>query len=46
LFGDEAVRLIETQDKDRPFFLYFASLAPHAPYQAPKAEEDRYASTI
>jgi len=46
LFGDEAVRLIEKQDKDRPFFLYFASLAPHAPYQAPKADEDRYASTI
>ena len=46
LFGDEAVRLIEKQDKTKPFFLYFASLAPHAPYQAPKADEDRYASTI
>ena len=46
LFGDEAVRLIEKQDKDKPFFLYFASLAPHAPYQAPRADEDRYASTI
>ena len=46
LFGDEAVRLIEKQDKNKPFFLYFASLAPHAPYQAPKADEDRYASTI
>jgi len=46
LFGDEAVRLIEKQDKGEPFFLYFASLAPHAPYQAPKADEDRYASTI
>ena len=46
LIGDEAVRLIEKQDKNKPFFLYFASLAPHAPYQAPKAEEDRYASTI
>ena len=34
------------QDKTKPFFLYFASLAPHAPYQAPKADEDRYASTI
>ena len=40
LLGDEAVRLIEKQDKTTPFFLYFASLAPHAPYQAPKAEED------
>jgi arylsulfatase A-like enzyme len=46
LFGDEAVRLIEKQDKTKPFFLYFASLAPHAPYQAPKADQDRYASTI
>jgi len=46
LLGDEAVRLIEKQDATKPFFLYFASLAPHAPYQAPKADEDRYASTI
>lgn len=33
--GDEAVKLIEKQDTSKPFFLYFASLAPHAPYQAP-----------
>jgi arylsulfatase A-like enzyme len=46
LIGDEAVKLIEQQDKTKPFFLYVASLAPHAPYQAPKADEDRYASTI
>jgi len=46
LIGDEAVRLINKQDKDKPFFLYFASLAPHAPYQATKADQDRYASTI
>ncbi len=46
LIGDEAVKMIEKQDKDKPFFLYFASLAPHAPYQAQKADEDRYASTI
>jgi arylsulfatase A-like enzyme len=46
LIGDEAVRLIEKQDKNKPFFLYFASLAPHAPYQAKKSDEDRYASTI
>jgi arylsulfatase A-like enzyme len=46
LIGDEAVRLINEQDKDRPFFLYFASLAPHAPYQATKADQDRNASTI
>ena len=46
LIGDEAVRVIERQDKNKPFFLYFASLAPHAPYQAKKSDEDRYASTI
>ncbi len=46
LIGDEAVRLINQQNKDKPFFLYFASLAPHAPYQATKADQDRYASTI
>ena len=44
LIGDEAVRLIEKQDKKKPFFLYFASLAPHAPYQAKKSDEDRYAA--
>ena len=43
LIGDEAVKMIEKQDKNKPFFLYFASLAPHAPYQAQKADEDRYA---
>ena len=46
LIGDEAVKMIEKQDKNKPFFLYFASLAPHAPYQAQKTDEDRYASTI
>lgn len=46
LIGDEAVRLIEKQPKDRPLFLYFASLAPHAPYQATKAGEAAYVATI
>ncbi len=44
LIGDEAVKLIEAQDAKKPFFLYFASLAPHAPYQVPKEYSDRYAS--
>ena len=44
LIGDEAVKLIDEQDGKQPFFLYFASLAPHAPYQAPKEYVDRYAS--
>jgi arylsulfatase A-like enzyme len=46
LIGDEAVKMIDKQEKGKPFFLYFASLAPHAPYQAPKAGEDSYVSTI
>jgi arylsulfatase A-like enzyme len=44
LIGDEAVRLIDKDDGKSPFFLYFASLAPHAPYQAPTEYLDRYAS--
>jgi len=44
LIGDEAVRLIDAHDPKQPFFLYLASLAPHAPYQAPKAYADAYAS--
>ena len=40
--GNEAIKLIERQDPSKPFFLYFASLAPHAPYQAPQEYLDRY----
>ena len=37
LIGDEAVRLIERpRCRAKPLFLYVASLAPHAPYQAPQ----------
>lgn len=43
LIGNEAVKLIESQDGKKPFFLYLASLAPHAPYQAPKEYLARYA---
>jgi arylsulfatase A-like enzyme len=42
LIGNEAVGLIEKHDKAKPLFLYFASLAAHAPYQAPKEEIDAY----
>jgi arylsulfatase A-like enzyme len=44
LIGDEAVKLIDAQDGKKPFFLYFASLAPHAPYQAPQEYKDLYPS--
>ena len=40
--GDEAVGLIENHDASKPMFLYFASLAPHAPYQAPQEDVDAY----
>ncbi len=44
LIGDDAVKLIDEQDGTTPFFLYVASLAPHAPYQAPQSYIDQYAS--
>jgi len=44
LIGDDAIKLIDRQDGKRPFFLYFASLAPHAPFQAPENYLDRYKS--
>ena len=42
LIGDEAAKLINGHDKAKPMFLYFASLAPHAPYQAPEADIEAY----
>ena len=44
LIGDDAVKLISQQDGNKPFFLYFASLAPHAPFQAPESYLDQYKS--
>lgn len=44
LIGDEAVKLIESPNTKQPFFLYFASLAPHAPYQATQEYINRYKS--
>ena len=42
LIGNEAVGLIEKHDTGKPLFLYFASLAAHAPYQAPQEEINAY----
>lgn len=42
VFGDEACRFIE-QHADKPFFLYLAFNAPHAPMQAPPETIARYA---
>ena len=37
---------MSSRTTNKPFFLYFASLAPHAPYQAKKSDEARYADNI
>lgn len=42
LIGNEAVNIIDAHDTSKPLFLYVASLAPHAPYQAPKQDIDAY----
>ena len=42
LIGNEAVNIIKRHDVSKPLFLYVASLAPHAPYQAPKDDVDAY----
>jgi arylsulfatase A-like enzyme len=44
LLGDAAVRLIEDADPKIPLFLDLAFNAPHAPYQAPQADIDKYSS--
>jgi len=43
LLGDEAVRIIERSDSTKPFFLYLAFTAPHAPYQVPPEALEDYA---
>ena len=42
LLGDAAVELIQTHDPKVPLFLDLSFNAPHAPYQAPEADLDRY----
>jgi arylsulfatase A-like enzyme len=44
LLGDAAVKLIEGHDPKVPLFLDLAFNAPHAPFQAPKADVDRYSA--
>lgn len=38
LLGDDAVRVVDSQDASKPFFLYLAFNAPHTPYQVPEAD--------
>src|SRR5213592_2845340 len=42
LIGKDAVKYINGQDANRPFYLYLAFNAPHTPYQAPKDYIDRF----
>lgn len=42
LLGNDAVKYINAQDPNKPFYLYLAFNAPHTPYQAPKEYIDRY----
>jgi arylsulfatase A-like enzyme len=42
LIADEAVRIIENKDHDRPLFLYVAFNAPHTPIQAPTSNIESF----
>jgi arylsulfatase A-like enzyme len=42
LIGNDAVKLIEGHDVNKPLFVYLTFNAPHAPYQAPQEDLDRY----
>ena len=44
LLGDDAVKYINAQNQNKPFYLYLTFNAPHTPYQAPKEYIDRYAN--
>jgi arylsulfatase len=45
LMINEALSFIKTH-KDNPFFLYFATIIPHLPYQAPKEWVDKYRPVV
>ena len=42
LIGSDAVKYINAQNSNQPFYLYLTFNAPHTPYQAPKEYVDRY----
>ncbi len=42
LIGADAVKYINSQSAQKPFYLYLTFNAPHTPYQAPKEYVDRY----
>ena len=41
--GDEAVRWVESYDRDKPFFLFVGFPGPHDPWDAPREAVERYA---
>ena len=44
LLGSDAVKYINEQKTDKPFYLYLTFNAPHTPYSAPQDYIDRYKS--
>ena len=42
LIADEAVRLLEGRDRDRPTFLFASFNAPHLPNEAPQSSQAEY----
>ena len=40
--GNEAAALIRNRDKEKPFFLYYATYAVHTPLQAPDSIVEKY----
>lgn len=42
LLGADAVKYINAQSAEKPFYLYLTFNAPHTPYQAPKDYVDRF----
>ena len=42
LIGADAVKFINAQEANKPFYLYLTFNAPHTPYQAPQDYIDRY----
>lgn len=42
LIGDEAVRIVQSRQRNKPLFLYVPFNAVHSPFQAPQDVVDRY----
>mgnify|MGYP003645106720 CR=1 FL=1 len=42
IFTDEAIRFVENQSPEKPFFLYLAFNAPHTPLQVPDEYYQKY----